>query len=99
MKLLLFRSWFLVLGSSFLAPTLALGSSPLHAQFGPTPASPQPAASPDQVARWNTARLRPEKSIALDKAVFLFRKTAPRYAKIEAMRDNGVPAPVLFCLH
>jgi lysozyme family protein len=57
-------------------------------------------ASPvDQAARWEAAKLRPEKSIALDKAVWLYQRTAARYEKVTAMRANGVPAPVLFCLH
>lgn len=54
---------------------------------------------PDQRGRWQTAKINPHYSIALDTDVSLYLKLAPRYQKITAMRPNGVPAPVLFCLH
>lgn len=57
------------------------------------------AGEPDQAARWNDARIRPEKSVAIDCMVAKYRRLAPRYELIERMRANGVPAPVLFCLH
>jgi lysozyme family protein len=57
------------------------------------------AAPPDQAARWEAARISPRWSIALDRAVARYQRTAPRYTRIEAMRANGVPAPVLFALH
>ncbi len=53
----------------------------------------------DQVARWEAANLRPQDSIRLDKAVALYQRLKPRYEAIQAMRPNGVPAPILFCLH
>src|SRR5581483_365252 len=56
-------------------------------------------ADVDEVARWKNATLNPRYSLALDLAVDRFKRTEPRYQKIEAMRKNGVPAPILFCLH
>lgn len=53
----------------------------------------------DQVARWNTATINPKYSIALDMAVKCYQRNAARYQKIQAMREGGVPAPILFCLH
>lgn len=54
---------------------------------------------PDQAARWNAARINPAFSIALDRAVSLYKLNAHRYETITAMRTNGVPAVVIFCLH
>lgn len=56
-------------------------------------------AIPDQRGRWQTAKINPHYSIALDTDVSLYLKLAPRYQKITVMRKNGVPASVLFCLH
>jgi lysozyme family protein len=56
-------------------------------------------ATPDQESRWNAARINPAFSIALDLDVALFKKNMARYQAITAMRDNGVPASVIFCLH
>jgi len=57
------------------------------------------SAQVDQRQRWDTAKLRPQDSIRLDKAAILFSRLAPRYVRIQKMRRNGVPAPILFCLH
>lgn len=54
---------------------------------------------PDQVSRWEAARINPAFSIALDVSVETFRRNAERYERITAMRENGVPAAVIFCLH
>lgn len=56
-------------------------------------------AEVDQPARWQAARLNPRDTIRLDQAVSLYLRTAPRYRAIEAMRPNGVPAPLVFCMH
>jgi lysozyme family protein len=56
-------------------------------------------AEPDQEARWNAAKINPKSSIALDVNLSLYQKLALRYQKITDMRKNGVPAPVIFCLH
>lgn len=56
-------------------------------------------AEPDQEARWRSAAINPKFSIALDINVALFKRHAARYQKIAAMRANGVPASVIFCLH
>jgi len=56
-------------------------------------------AAPDHVARWKTAELRPGADMRADKAVALYVRTAARYKSVEAMRADGVPAPVIFCLH
>lgn len=54
---------------------------------------------PDQAGRWSAAQVNPKDSIRLDKAVWLYQRNEGRYRKIEGLRRNGVPAPVLFCLH
>ena len=59
----------------------------------------QASGQVDQVARWNSATLRPQDTIRLDKAVALYRRTASRYEAVQRMRRDGVPAPVIFCLH
>ncbi len=53
----------------------------------------------DEAARWQSAQVNPRSTIALDSAVALYQRTRSRYQTIEAMRPNGVPAPILFCLH
>lgn len=53
----------------------------------------------DQDARWRAASLRPASLLQLDKAVALYQRTAGRYQAVEAMRPDGVPAAVIFCLH
>lgn len=53
----------------------------------------------DQVARWQQAQLNPKWSIALDTTLRLYERNKWRYEKIQAMRNNGVPAAVIFCLH
>lgn len=54
---------------------------------------------PDQEGRWLSAKINAKDTIALDANVALYQKLAARYEKITAMRQNGVPAPVIFCLH
>lgn len=54
---------------------------------------------PDQATRWDTAKLRPEATLRLDKAVALYLRTEPRYRAVEKLRRDGVPAAVIFCLH
>lgn len=56
-------------------------------------------AVPDQEARWKSARINPAFSIALNVSVEVFERNVLRYEKITAMRENGVPAPVIFGLH
>lgn len=53
----------------------------------------------DQPARWLAAEINPRSTIALDVAVKLYEHHRARYEVIQAMRPNGVPAPILFCLH
>ena len=53
----------------------------------------------DQQARWDSAKIRPQFNIALDKAVFWYQKRQDRYQEIQDMRPNGVPAPIAYCLH
>lgn len=57
------------------------------------------AATPDQVARWNAAKLNPKDSIRLDKAVFLYQRTENRYQSAANMRPGTIPPVVIFCLH
>jgi lysozyme family protein len=54
---------------------------------------------PDQDARWRAAKIDPHYSIALDVSVALYKRNFARYVKITHLRENGVPAPILFCLH
>lgn len=54
---------------------------------------------PDQEARWMSAAINPKSTIALDADVSLYRRLSPRYLRVEVIRLNGVPAPVIFCLH
>lgn len=56
-------------------------------------------AVPDQEARWNSARINPAFSIALDVSVDTFKRNIERYQRITQMRDNGVPETVIFGLH
>lgn len=53
----------------------------------------------DQTARWKEALVSPKYRMALDVEMALYQRTKPRYEVIQAMRPNGVPAPILFCLH
>jgi len=53
----------------------------------------------DQVARWQMAQINPKYSMALDVVVASFKRNEARYQKIQAMRTNGVPAPIIFCMH
>ncbi len=62
-------------------------------------AMPLRGAEVDQTARWNAAKPDPRWSISVIKAVALYKRTASRYETIQRMRPNGVPAPILFCLH
>lgn len=53
----------------------------------------------DQAARWKAASVNPRSTMALDVAVKLYQRNQTRYEVIQRMRTNGVPAPILFCLH
>lgn len=53
----------------------------------------------DQATRWETATVNPRYRMALDVELSRYRHTQARYEVIQAMRPNGVPAPILFCLH
>jgi lysozyme family protein len=61
--------------------------------------SPARGEVPDQETRWRAAKINPRSVIALDANIALYQKLTQRYRKIEAMRRNGVPAPIVFCLH
>lgn len=52
-----------------------------------------------QRTRWNNAKIKPVFEIAVNKAVMRYMNTRTRYETVEKMRSNGVPAPILFCLH
>lgn len=56
-------------------------------------------AVPDQEARWKSATINPHYSISLDINVALFKRNMERYQKITAMKSNGVPPSIIFCLH
>ncbi len=52
-----------------------------------------------QLARWGEAEIRPQAVMRLDKAVARYSADKKRYQAIQAMRWNGVPAPVISILH
>lgn len=52
----------------------------------------------NQVARWDSAQVEGRYNISISLAVEKYRRTEYRYQKVQAMRKNGVPAPILFCL-
>jgi lysozyme family protein/uncharacterized membrane protein len=52
-----------------------------------------------QRQRWDHAQINPHFSIALDVEIARYQRIAPRYQVITNMRKNGVPSPVLYCLH
>lgn len=54
---------------------------------------------PDQEARWQAASIRPNARLALDSKIALYERNKAIYQRIQAMRKNGVPAPVIFGLH
>ena len=54
--------------------------------------------TPDQAARWQAARVNPAQTIALDKLVDRWKRTAAVYRAVQTMKPGGVPAPVAFCL-
>ena len=56
------------------------------------------ADAPDQAARWQRATISPRETIALDALVARWQRTESTYQAVEAMRANGVPATVAFCL-
>lgn len=77
-----------------------------HAVARPTPALPprvvakvanEPASL--QRDRWDKAKIKSSFEISVDKAVMLYLRTKERYEEVAKMRDDGVPAPVIFALH
>lgn len=62
-------------------------------------ASMSKGAVPDQETRWQAARPDPHFSIALDLEADRFQRNVKRYQGITTMRDNGVPAAIIYCLH
>ncbi|CAN5326868.1 hypothetical protein BH09VER1_BH09VER1_48960 [soil metagenome] len=57
------------------------------------------SAQVDQATRWKSAQLRSIDLLRLDKAVALYQRTQIRYQAIEALRPQGVPAPIVFTFH
>jgi lysozyme family protein len=77
-----------------------------HAVARPTPTLPpevivkvvtEPASL--QRDRWDAAKIKPSFQISVDKAVMLYLRTKSRYESVQNMHTDGVPAPVIFCLH
>jgi lysozyme family protein len=64
----------------------------------PTPSAPISGGG-SQVQRWKNAKIKVSSEIAVNKAVMLYLRTKDRYETVEKMRRDGVPAPVIFCLH
>ena len=56
------------------------------------------AGEVDQAARWQSAKVDSRQTIALDKLIDRWKRTASVYQQVQAMRANGVPATVAFCL-
>lgn len=65
----------------------------------PIPRAVPPRQKGPQVVRWEAAELRTLELMRLDKAVALYQRTQPRYETVTAMRNNGVPAVIIFGLH
>lgn len=89
-----------------ITPTPAPSPEVRHAVARPTPTLPQKTidkalTEPASLERdrWDKARIKPSWQISVDKAVMLYLRTKDRYEAVEKMRSNGVPAPVIFCLH
>jgi lysozyme family protein len=72
-----------------------------HSQAGHEPKSGQVGhiSGETQSARWRTAKLKTSQEIALNKAVMLYLRLEYRYQTVAKVRRDGVPAPVIFCLH
>src|SRR5690349_19919529 len=49
--------------------------------------------------RWVSAAIRPNWTVALDKAVARYQRDRGRYVTIQRQRSTGVPAPVVIALH
>lgn len=90
-------------------PTVSPSPSPPVRHVAPKE-QPKPDAKADvkaivntlpsvQRTRWNNAKIKPVFEIAVNKAVMLYMRTCTRYETVEKMRSDGVPAPILFCLH
>ena len=56
------------------------------------------ASAPDQATRWQNAAVSPRETIALDALVSRWQRTASTYQAVQAMRTDGIPAVVAFCL-
>lgn len=52
-----------------------------------------------QSNRWHSAQLNRRDMIALDQCVALYLRHRETYERLERLRPNGVPAPVIFALH
>lgn len=52
-----------------------------------------------QRSQWEAIKITPQFEIAVNKAVMLYQRTAQRYIVVAKIRADGVPAPVIFCLH
>jgi lysozyme family protein len=48
---------------------------------------------------WDSTEIHPRHLFRTDKAVALYKDTKRRYVTIQNQRKNGVPAPIIFCLH
>ena len=62
----------------------------------PVPVKPKPTVTS---SRWEYAQINPMDRLRVDKVVYLYTKTVDRYKQVQNMRSDGVPAPVIFCLH
>lgn len=52
-----------------------------------------------QRQRWDTARINPKFSIALDLQIAKYKRLEYRYLPVTQMRPFGVPPQILYCLH
>lgn len=52
-----------------------------------------------QADRWYAAKIKPVWRDSINKAVMLYERTQERYKAVERKRSDGVPAPIIFCLH
>lgn len=85
-----------------LSPTETPTPTSIPQEEIPTP-TPTPTPTIIRVSRergiWDKLVVKPSWEIPVRKAVMLYLRTKDRYEVVEHYRSNGVPAPVIFCLH
>jgi lysozyme family protein len=91
-----------------LAQASPIAASPIASPSPPVKGA-QPGHEPEtkvvgravglQADRWYAAKIKPVWRDSINKAVMLYERTQERYKTVERKRSDGVPAPIIFCLH